>query len=130
MGQLNIKYSIYLEAEDIAWSRISSSITFVKNLLDRCSSVYFKNASFDDESDLDESVLRFYIENEFHEDQCSRQEDAKSFVPDMAEFLDAVAVANSFMDMEGSFSWEYDGEKKYYQFHSESGDDFCDFEEV
>lgn len=130
MGQLNIKYNIFLEADDIGQSRILSSIAFVKNLMQSCSSRYLKNAAVDDESDLDEFVLRFYIENEIHEEECSAAEEARSFVPDMAEFLDAVAAANSFMDMEGSFFWEYEGEKKAYQFRSEGGADYCDFEEA
>lgn len=130
MGQLNIKYNIYLEADDVAQSRILSSIAFVKNLMANCSSSYFKNAAVDDESDLDEFVLRFYIENEIHEAECAAAEQARAFVPDMAEFLDTIAAANSFMDMEGSFFWEYEGEKKAYQFRSEGGTDYCDFEEV
>ena len=35
----------------------------------------------------------------------------------------------SFLDMEGSFSMELDGERKAYTFRSESGDSLCDFEE-
>lgn len=58
------------------------------------------------------------------------EDDAESFVLDMAEFLDAVASAHSFMDMEGSFLWEYKGERKTYSFRSESGSDHCDFEET
>ena len=63
MAQLEISYKIYLEADDIGQSRIYSSISFVKNRMENSRSVYFKNASFDDESDLDAFTLRFYVEN-------------------------------------------------------------------
>ncbi len=127
MGQLEISYKIYLEADDISQSRIHSSIAFVKNRMQNSRSVYFKNAAYDDESDLDAFSLRFYIENEFSEEQCSSPEDAECFVLDMAELLDALAAAHSYMDMEGSFSWKYKDEKKIYEFRSESGLDYCDF---
>lgn len=127
MGQLNITYKIFLEAEDISQPRIHSSTAFVKNRLEGCRSVYFKHAAVDDESSLDEFTMRLYIENEIHEETCTHEEDAESFVLDMAEFLDAVASAHSFLDMEGSFSWEYKGRKETYRIRSESGCDYCDF---
>lgn len=126
MCRLSITYKIYLEADDISGSRIQSSAAFVKNLLENHRSPYFKNAGFDNESDIEEMVFRFYIENEIHEDVCTSKEDAKNFVLDMAEILDSIAAANSYMDMEGSFTWEYQDEKKSYTFQSESGLDYCD----
>ena len=59
MAQLEISYKIYLEADDISQSRIHSSIAFVKNRMESCRSVYFKNAAYDDESDMDAFMLRF-----------------------------------------------------------------------
>ena len=112
MAQLEISYKIYLEADDITQSRIHSSIAFV-----------------DDESDMDAFMLRFYVEQDIREETCSSPDDADAFVLDMAEFLDAIAAAHSFLDMEGSFSWSFHGEKKFYQFRSESGQDYCDFAE-
>lgn len=129
MAQLEISYKIYLEADDIGQSRIYSSISFVKNRMENSRSVYFKNASFDDESDMDAFTLRFYVENEFCEEQCTNDEDAQSFVLDLAQFLDDLAAAHSYMDMEGSLLWKYNGEKKKYSFRSESGMDYCEFDE-
>lgn len=129
MAQLEISYKIYLEADDISQSRIHSSIAFVKNSMENCRSVYFKNAAYDDESDMDAFMLRFYVEQDIREESCSAPDDADAFVLDMAEFLDAIAAAHSFLDMEGSFSWSFHGEKKSYQFRSESGQDYCDFTE-
>ena len=45
----------------------------------------------------------------------------------MAEFLDAIAMAQSYLDMEGSFSISYEGVEEEYHFESEAGRDFCDF---
>lgn len=125
--ELEISYKIYLEADDISQSRIHSSIAFVKNRIQNCSSIYFKNASYDDESDLDAFSLRFYIENEIKEEKCSSPEDAESFVLDMAKLLDDLTAVHSYMDIEGSFSWKYKDEEKTYGFRSESGMDYCDF---
>lgn len=129
-GKLEIRYKIYMEAEDISQSRIHSSVAFLKNRLENSRNRYLKNASFDDESDLDAFVLRFYVENEIIETTCSSPEDAESFVIDLAEILDAAAAAHSFMDLEGKFSWNYQEEDKKYTFRSESGWDYCDFTEV
>lgn len=130
MDKLEITYKIYLEAEDISGSRIQSCIANVRNLLTGHRSVYLKNASIEDESEIEEFVLRLYIEHEVYEQPCTSNEDAQNFVLDLAEFLDTVAAANSYMDLEGSFSWSYGGEKKSYTFHSESGMDYCDLVEA
>ena len=116
MAQLSIQYKIYIEAHDISAARIKSSTSFMKGLLN-------------DESELDELTLRFYVEKEIHEEECSLPDDAESFVLDLAELLDKAASAQSYMDMEGSFFWEYDGKQKRYRFQSESGMDYCEIVE-
>ena len=87
MEQLKISYKIYMEAEDIGQSRIHTSIAFVKNQFARSRSVYLQSAAFDDESDLDAFTLRFYVENEVCEEDCTSLEDAQSFVLDLAQVL-------------------------------------------
>lgn len=129
MAQLSITYKIYLEADDISASRIKSSTAFMRHLLEGSRNSYLKHADIDDESDLDEFTMRFYIENSIHEDVCASTDDAESFVLDMAELLDKAASAQSYMDMEGSFSWEFDGRQKKYRFQSESGQDYCEIVE-
>ena len=129
MAQLSITYKIYIEADDISASRIKSSTTFMRHLLEENRNSYLKSAKIDDESDLDEFTLRFYIENDIYQDECSSKEDAESFVLELAELLDQVASAHSYMDMEGSFSWEYDGRQKRYRFQSQSGLDYCEIVE-
>lgn len=129
MAQLSITYKIYLEADDISASRIKSSTAFMRHLLEGSRNSYLKHADIDDESDLDEFTMRFYIENSIHEDVCTSSDDAESFVLDMAELLDKAASAQSYMDMEGSFSWEFDGRQKKYRFQSESGQDYCEIVE-
>ena len=129
MAQLSITFKIYIEADDISASRIKSSTTFMRHLLEENRNSYLKSAKIDDESDLDEFTLRFYIENDIYQDECSSKEDAESFVLELAELLDQVASAHSYMDMEGSFSWEYDGRQKRYRFQSQSGLDYCEIVE-
>lgn len=129
MAQLSITYKIYLEADDISASRIKSCTAFMRRLLEGSRNSYLKHADIDDESDLDEFTMRFYIENSIHEDVCTSKDDAESFVLDMAELLDKAASAQSYMDMEGSFSWEFDGRQKKYRFQSESGQDYCEIVE-
>lgn len=129
MAQLSITYKIYLEADDISASRIKSSTAFMRHLLEGSRNSYLKHADIDDESDLDEFTMRFYIENSIHEDVCASTDDAESFVLDMAELLDKAASAQSYMDMEGSFSWDFDGRQKKYRFQSESGQDYCEIVE-
>lgn len=127
--KVNISYKIYLEAEDIAQSRILSTTSYVKNLFQNCTNRYLQNASVDDESDLDDFVLRLYIEENIEEESCTAPEEAKAFPGDMAEFLNAIALAQSYLDMEGSFALSYQDVTVAYTFTSESGSDFCNFEE-
>ena len=101
-NQVKLSYKIFLESEDVSQSRILSSTSFVR---------------LDLESDVEEEV-------------CSAPDSAAGFVADMAELLDAIAQAQSYMDMEGSFSISYQGETESYTFTSESGQDFCDFAEA
>ncbi len=129
MNQLAITYKIYLEAEDVSVTRIKSSTSFVHSLFQNNQNIYLKNAQIDDESELEELILRLYIEKEIQEETASSKEAAQDFVLDLAQVLDAIAAANSYMDMEGSFSWSFDGEEKRYRFCSESGQDFCEIME-
>lgn len=125
---LMITYKIYLEAEDVTQSRIQATSSYVKNLFSNCTNTYFRGVDIDDESDLDEFALRLYAQNTVKEEVCSDNESAKSFIMDMAEFLDYIAKANSFLEMEGMFSIEYEGVKESIKFTSECGQDYCDFE--
>ncbi|MGN0482471.1 MAG: hypothetical protein ACI4HI_02855 [Lachnospiraceae bacterium] len=124
---IKIEYKIYLEAEDVSQSRILSSTSFVKNLFQNCGNSYFKQVQFDDESDLDEFAFRLYAENTITEDTASNLEDLKNFCGDMAEFLEEIAATQSYLDMEGSFGIEHNGEIQSYTFKSEQNQDFCDF---
>lgn len=128
-NELVLTYKLYLEAEDINQSRIISTTSFVKNLFANCENTYFKQAKVDDESDLEDFVLRLYVVHEVKEMACTAPEDASSFILDMAEFLDKIAQAHSYLEMEGSFSLEYQGKKGMYSFSSGSGQDYCDFVE-
>lgn len=127
--QLEISYKIYMEAEDIGQSRIHASTAFLQNRLEQSENPYLHHAVFDDESDLDAFMLRFYAENTIQEEVCASPEYADSFLIDLAQILDDTAGAHSFMDMEGSFHFKYREEDKTYTFRSKSGCDYCDFEQ-
>ena len=129
-NSLKITYKIYLESEDIKQSRIISTSSFMKNLFENCHNTYFKNVEIDNESDLDDFTLRLYVEHKVEEAVCTSPDDAATFIPDMVEFLDNIAQAQSYVDMEGAFTLEYQGKKESYQFVSEAGQAFCDFTEA
>lgn len=125
--QMKITYKIYLEAEDVSQSRILSTTSYFTNLFKNCTNYYLQSAEVDDECDLEDFTLRLYVEENIEEEVCSHEEDAKAFLGDMAEFLDAISMAQSYLDMEGSFSISFEGVEEEYTFASEAGKDFCDF---
>ena len=109
----------------------SAQITsFANQVADCIEANGLDGVDFDDESDLDDFTLRLFVEQEILEEECSVEADAKDFPADMAEFLDNIAQAHSFLDMEGDFTVEYQGEKVSFKFASEAGADYCDFEEI
>ena len=127
MEPFEMKVKIYMEAEDIGQSRIHTSIAFLKNCLENSRNSYLHGADYDDASDPDAFILRFYAEKEIREEDCASCQDAFDFVMDLAQILDSAAAAHSFLDLEGEFSWKFRGEDKQYTFRSERGSDVCDF---
>ena len=125
---LSATYQIYLEAEDVSFSRIQSSVASMKNLLANCSNSYLRQSSVEDESEPGEYVLRCCIWGDIHEEVCALPEDAGGLAFDLAEALETIAEACSYMEMEGSLSWQYGEERKNYKFRSESGQDYCDIQ--
>lgn len=129
-NQVTIHCQIYMEAEDIKQSRIQSTASYVQNLFLNCSNTYFHKMELDNESDMEDFTIRLYIDHRLVEEECSSPEDAKSFLCDMMECLDQIALSQSYLDMEGKFSIEYQGEKKEIQFTSEMNEGMCDFVEA
>ena len=127
---LKISYKIFLEAEDISQSRIASSTAFVKNAVKNHKNPYINRADFDDESDMDDFVLRLYADETIEEKECANREAAEGFIDNLAELLDEIAHLHSFLDMEGSFSVAYEGETLSYAFTSERGEGVCSFQEI
>lgn len=127
-NSLKISYKIYLEAEDISQSRISYTASYVSNLFKNCTNSYLQKAEVDNESDMDDFTLRLYIDEKVEEEACSSPECAEGFLENIAEFLDAVAAAHSYLDMEGSFSISYHGVEDAFRFRSEAGSDLCNIE--
>lgn len=128
-NQLKISYKIYMEAEDISQSRILSSEAYIKNVLADHRNPYIKCAKVDNESDLDEFVLRLYVEEEI-EEECKDAEQAEAFLDELADLLSEIAHHHSYMDMEGSFSIAFEGENIAYHFSSEAGNSMCEFTEL
>ena len=125
---MKLNYKIFLEAEDVSQSRILSCASYMKNMLANHKNPYISRAVLDDESDMDDFVLRLFVEESVEEENCASQEMAEGFVDDMAELVTEIAQAHSFLDMEGSFSIAYEGESLAYAFTSTSGVDGCDFQ--
>lgn len=125
---MKMNYKIFLEAEDVSQSRILSCASYMKNILANHKNPYIGRAVLDDESDMDDFVLRLFVEETIEEETCANQEMAEGFIDDMAELVTEIAQAHSFLDMEGSFSIAYEGEALAYAFTSASGDDGCDFQ--
>lgn len=125
---MKINYKIFLEAEDVSQSRIMSCASYVKNILANHRNPYISRAVVDDESDMDDFVIRLFVEETIEEENCMSQEMAEAFIDDMAELVTEMAQAHSFLDMEGSFFIAYEGETLAYAYTSMSGDDGCDFQ--
>lgn len=125
---MKMNYKIFLEAEDVSQSRILSCASYMKNMLANHRNPYISRAVLDDESDMDDFVLRLFVEETIEEETCSNQEMAEGFIDDMAELVTEIAQAHSFLDMEGSFSIAYEEKSLAYAFTSTSGDDGCDFQ--
>lgn len=127
---VKISYKIFLEAEDVSQSRILSCASYMKNILAGCGNSYISRAVLDDESDMDDFVLRLFVDEEIEEAECGNEEMAESFIDDMAGLVTEIAQAHSFLEMEGSFSISFKGETLAYTYSSVSGDDGCDFQEM
>lgn len=127
-NQLKFSCKIYLEAEDVSQSRILSTASYVRNLLKNSGNPCIARLEIDDESDMDDFTLRLYIESEIEETGFSEPQ-AEMLAPQIAEILSEIAQAQSYLDMEGSFSVKYGDNSEAYRFISESGNAFCDFEE-
>ena len=119
---MKMEYKIFLEAEDVSQSRILSCASYMKHVLESCNNLYISRAELDDESDLDDFVLRLFVEEEIEEKECTN--------PAMAELVTGIAEAHSFLDLEGSFSVTWKGTTSAYAFVSPGGDDGCDFQEL
>ena len=125
---MKINYKIFLEAEDVSQSRILSCASYLKNVLINHRNPYISRAVVDDESDMDDFILRLFVEEDIEEEECKRPEMAEAFIDDMAELVTDIAQVHSVLDMEGSFAIEYEGEALAYSYTSVSGDDGCDFQ--
>lgn len=124
---MKMTYKIFLEAEDVSQSRILSCTSYLKNVLANHKNPYINRAEVDDESDMDDFVLRLFVEENIEEEECTNREMAEAFIDDMAELVTEMAQVHSFLDMEGSFAIAYEGESVAYSYTSASGDDGCDF---
>ena len=129
-GKVKIEYKIFMEAEDIAQTRILSTESFVKKSLAAQKNPYINRAKVDNESDMDDFILRLYVEEQIEETECENVDAAEDFLDEMAELLAEFAHLQSYLEMEGSFSISFEGEEIAYHFISEAGDCNCSFEEI
>lgn len=129
-GKLVIDYKIFMEAEDVAQSRILSSGSYVSKSLSAHKNPYIAKAVVDNESDLDEFIVRLYVDEHIEEENCENVDAAEEFLDELADLLTEFARMHSYLDMEGSFSISFEGEHIAYRFASEAGNCNCSFEEV
>ena len=127
--KLEIRYTLFFEAEDVSQSRIMESTSYITGLLKEHQNPYIRRTDLDDESDLEEFALRLYVNEQIAEADCENVEAAENFVDDMAELVSEIAAAHSYLDMEGSFSVSLGEDALAYRFSSAAGDDGCDFVE-
>lgn len=128
--KLKIDYKIFMEAEDVAQSRIISTESYVKKSLAAHKNPYINRAKVENESDLDDFILRLYVEEKIEEEECENADAAEGFLDELAELLAEFAHVQSYLEMEGSFSISFEGEQIAYRFLSEAGDCNCAFEEI
>lgn len=129
-GKLVIDYKLFFEADDIAQTRILSSESYIRKSLSAHKNPYIACAKGDNESDLDEFLLRLYYNEHIEEEECQNADAAEGFLDELAELLTEIARMQSYLDMEGSFSISFEGEQIAYRFVSEAGSTHCSFEEV
>lgn len=126
-GKLVIDYKLFFEADDIAQTRILSSENYIIKSLSTHKNPYIARSKADRESDLDEFLLRLYYAEHIEEEECANVDAAEGFLDELAELLTEIARMQSYLDMEGSFSISYEGERIAYRFASEAGSTHCSF---
>lgn len=130
MNPLKLELKLYLEAEDISQSRIMSCRSFMSQQIKSSVNPYIRKLNMEDECDMDDFIVRLYFDEAIEEEECTSEESAKGFIDDVVDLLSEIAHMQSFLEMEGNFMVEYQDLKKSYKFHSESGDSYCDFDEM
>lgn len=130
MGKLVINYKLFMEAEDVGQTRILSSASYVTKSLAAHKNPYIAAAKVDNECDLDEFMVRLYVDEHIEEEECTNAEAAEAFLDEFAALLAEFARMQSYLEMEGSFSISFEGEEIAYRFVSEAGDSNCGFMEV
>ena len=129
-GKLMIQYKIFMDAEDVGQTRILSSASYVTKSLSAHKNPYIAAAKVENESDLDEFMVRLYVDETIEEEVCSNVDAAEAFLDELAGLLTEFARMQSYLEMEGSFSISFEGEEIAYRFVSEAGDSNCSFMEV
>lgn len=127
---LKINYKIYLEAEDVAQSRILSCASYLENVLHQHKNPYICCAQTENDSSLDEFELRLYAHGEIEENECKNVDAAEAFLDEFAAVLSDTAHIHSFLQMDGSFSISFEGEKIAYEFESWPHESRCKFTEI
>lgn len=128
--RLEIHYKLFLDAEDISQSRILSTAENVKGYFAEHENRYISRAVVENDSDMDEFVLQISAIGDIVEEKAESAAEAESFLDEFAELAATLAHVQSFFEMEGSFSIQFEGESIAYTFSSPAGSGNCDFEET
>lgn len=129
MSTIKLNCDIFLEAEDIAHTRIQSTTECLKNVFKVHKNPYIKAMQIDVNNNLNDFVLRIEVKSTM-EEVCEDLEAAEMLAPQLAEMLDEFSQAHSYLEIEGKFSAEYADVKESYRIVSEGGSSFCDFEPI
>ena len=128
-NEIKFNCKIYLEAEDVAQTRIISTTSAVKHVFKNNKNPYISAMQVEEDNDMEDFILRICASAEMTE-TCEEFADAEMLAPQLAEMLNDLAQAHSYLDMEGSLTVECGDLKESYHIVSERGEDFCDFEPV
>ncbi|MBO5372001.1 MAG: hypothetical protein J6A75_04675 [Lachnospiraceae bacterium] len=128
-NQIKFNGKIYLEAEDVAQTRILSTTSAVEAVFKNSKNPYISAMKVEADNDMEDFILRICICAEI-EEICENDQNVEMLAPQLAELLTDLAQAHSYLEMEGRFSVECGELKEAYRIISEGGDDLCDFEPI
>lgn len=129
MNQIKFNCKIYLEAEDVAQTRILSTTSAVKAVFNNSKNPYISAMVVEADNNMEDFILRICISAEV-EEVCKDEANAQMLAPHLAELLLDLVQAHSYLEIKGDISVACGELEEAYRITSEGGDSFCDFEPI